>query len=107
VRRLFTDGTHHPFDLLRWERRTARITGSDGSVVFEQADVEVPEFWSQTATNIVAHKYLHGRLGTPDREGSFRQLISRVVDTMTNWVASLRALTQEKARATGRPCAST
>jgi ribonucleoside-diphosphate reductase alpha chain len=85
VRRVFTDGEHHPFDLVRWELRTARITGSDGAVVFEQTDVEVPEFWSQTATNIVAQKYFHGRLGTPERESSARQLISRVVSAVTDW----------------------
>ena len=85
VRRLFTDGVNHPFDLMRWERRTARISGADGAVVFEQTDVEVPESWSQTATNIVAQKYFHGRLGTPARENSVRQLISRVVVTITGW----------------------
>jgi len=85
VRRVFTDGVHHPFDQVSWERRTACITGSGGEVVFEQRDVEVPSFWSQTATNIVAQKYFHGRLGTPEREWSVRQLISRVVDTLTRW----------------------
>ena len=85
MRRLFTDGEHHPFDLVRWELRTARITGSDGAVVFEQTDAEVPEFWSQTATNIVAQKYFHGHLGTPERESSARQLISRVVGTIVEW----------------------
>jgi ribonucleoside-diphosphate reductase alpha chain len=85
VRRLFTDGEHHPFDLVRWELRTARITGSDGAVVFEQTDAEVPEFWSQTATNIVAQKYFHGHLGTPERESSARHLISRVVGTIVEW----------------------
>src|SRR5512137_2324333 len=82
VRRFFTDGVHHPFDLVRWERRTAKIAGSDGAVVFEQEDVEVPDFWSQTATNIVAQKYFHGRLGTPEREYSVKQLIGRVVETI-------------------------
>jgi ribonucleoside-diphosphate reductase alpha chain len=85
VARVFTDGAHHPFDLVHWELRTARITGSDGAVVFEQTDVEVPEFWSQTATNIVAQKYFHGRLGTPERESSVRQLIARVVGTVVEW----------------------
>jgi ribonucleoside-diphosphate reductase alpha chain len=85
VRRFFTDGVQHPFETVRWQRRTARITGSDGTVVFEQVDVEVPEFWSQTATNIVAQKYFHGRLGTPERENSVRQLIGRVVDTIGAW----------------------
>ncbi|MCS7182127.1 MAG: vitamin B12-dependent ribonucleotide reductase [Thermoanaerobaculum sp.] len=83
--RFFTTPNHHPFDLVRWERRTARITGADGRVVFEQEGVEVPEFWSQTATNIVAQKYFHGRLGTPEREFSVRQLIGRVVETLTAW----------------------
>ncbi len=85
VTRFFSDGVNHPFDQVRWERRVARITANDGSVVFEQADVEVPEFWSQTATNIVAQKYFHGRLGTPDRESSVRQLIARVVVTIVEW----------------------
>ncbi len=85
VERLFTDGSQHPFDAIRWELRTARISGSDGAVVFEQRDVEVPESWSQTATNIVTQKYFHGGLGTPERETSVRQLISRVVDTIVGW----------------------
>ncbi len=85
MRRVFTDGARHPFDLVRWELRTARITGNDGAVVFEQTDVEVPEFWSQTATNIVAQKYFHGRLGTEERESSVRQLIARVVGTIVEW----------------------
>ncbi|MGV8041563.1 MAG: vitamin B12-dependent ribonucleotide reductase [Thermoanaerobaculaceae bacterium] len=85
LERLFTDGVRHPYELVRWERRTARITGSDGSVVFEQADVEVPESWSQTATNIVAQKYFHGRVGTPERETSVRDLVARVVETLGRW----------------------
>ena len=85
VQRVYTNVQRHPFDEVRWERRTARITGSDGSVVFEQDDVEVPAEWSQTATNIVAQKYFHGKLGTPEREGSVRQLIGRVVSTVAEW----------------------
>ncbi len=85
VRRVFTAKAAHPFDLVRWELRTARITGSDGAVVFEQTDVEVPETWSQTATNIVAQKYFHGRLGTQERESSVRQLIGRVVGAIVAW----------------------
>ncbi len=85
VNRLFTDGARHPFELVRWHRRSARITGADGRAVFEQLDVEVPEGWSQTATNIVAQKYFHGKLGTSERETSVRQLITRVVDTIAGW----------------------
>ena len=84
-RRLLTDGARSPFDALEWELRTAAITNEKGEVFFEQRDVEVPKAWSMTATNIVAQKYFHGRPGTPQRERSVRQLISRVVDSISGW----------------------
>ena len=74
-----------PYDEIRWELRTATIGNDKGAVIFEQKDVEVPADWSQTATNIVASKYFHGRLGTPERETSVKQLVHRVVDTITEW----------------------
>ena len=79
----FTNGTNHPFDLVEWERRDAVIQG-EGSVVFEQKGVEFPKFWSQLATNVVAQKYFRGALGTPEREYSLRQLISRVTKTIAD-----------------------
>ncbi len=64
----------------------ARITNfQDGSVAFEQLDVEFPVDWSLNATNIVAQKYFRGTMGTPEREQSLRQVIDRVVDTITEW----------------------
>ena len=77
-----------PYDALEWERRTASITNAKGEVVFEQHDVEVPRNWSQTATNIVASKYFHGRSGSPERESSLKQLVHRVVDTIADWGAN-------------------
>src|SRR5215467_8577839 len=74
-----------PYDEVAWEQRTATIGNDKGAVIFEQRDVEVPADWSQTATNIVASKYFHGRVGSPDRERSVRQLVHRVVDTITEW----------------------
>ncbi|HEY1950073.1 MAG TPA: vitamin B12-dependent ribonucleotide reductase [Bryobacteraceae bacterium] len=74
-----------PYDQITWERRTATIGNDKGSVLFEQRDVEVPNSWSQTATNIVASKYFHGRMGSPERESSVGQLVHRVVDTITDW----------------------
>ncbi len=74
-----------PYDELRWELRTAFITNEKGEVIFEQRDVEVPVDWSQTATNIVASKYFHGKVGTAERERSVAQLVRRVVDTITEW----------------------
>ncbi len=84
VRRYFTVPGVHPFDTVEWERRTALIPGKDGPS-FEQRDVEFPGFWSQTATNIVAQKYFRGKLRSPERERSVRQMIGRVADTITGW----------------------
>jgi len=85
VPRYFTREGVHPYDEVQWELRTAAITGESGQVYFEQKDVEVPSTWSQLATNVVVQKYFRGVIGTPSREKSVRQLISRVVDTITGW----------------------
>jgi len=83
--RYFTDGEKSPFDAVEWEKRTALIGNEKGVTIFRQEDVEVPKTWSQTATNIVASKYFHGKMGTADRETSVRQLISRVANTIVHW----------------------
>jgi ribonucleoside-diphosphate reductase alpha chain len=83
--RYFTDGKISPFDAVEWEKRTALIGNEKGVTIFRQEDVEVPKSWSQTATNIVASKYFHGKPGSREREGSVRQLISRVVNTVVRW----------------------
>jgi ribonucleoside-diphosphate reductase alpha chain len=85
VKRYFTRPGIHPFAEIEWEKRSAVISGEKGEVVFEQHDVEIPKSWSQLATNVVVSKYFRGPLGTPQREYSVRQLISRVVDTITAW----------------------
>jgi len=83
--RYFTDGRISPFDAVEWERRVALIGNEKGKTIFRQEDVEVPKGWSQTATNIVASKYFHGKPNTPERENSVRQLIARVVDSIVTW----------------------
>ncbi len=83
--RLYTKKGVHPYDTVKWEVRDAKITDQKGLVIFEQRGVEVPSFWSQTATNIVASKYFRGKLGTPEREFSARQLVDRVAKTITGW----------------------
>jgi ribonucleoside-diphosphate reductase alpha chain len=83
--RFFTLPGIDPFDEVTWEQRSAVIGNERGEVVFEQRDVEIPSFWSQQATNIVVSKYFRGEVGTPERERSVKQLIGRVVDTITNW----------------------
>ncbi len=74
-----------PYDEIQWEIRTASIGNDKGAVIFEQRDVEAPVDWSQTATNIVASKYFHGKMGSPERETSVAQLAQRVVDAIAAW----------------------
>ncbi len=85
VERYFTKPGADPFDEVDWDLRHAVIGNEKGGIVFEQKDVEVPKFWSQTATNVVASKYFRGTLGTPERERSVRQLIGRVTRTIAGW----------------------
>jgi ribonucleoside-diphosphate reductase alpha chain len=83
--RVFTLPGVDPFDEVTWEQRSAVIGNERGEVVFEQRDVEIPSFWSQQATNIVVSKYFRGQIGTPERENSVKQMIGRVVNTITEW----------------------
>src|SRR3989475_7491659 len=79
-RRFTREGTY-PYDEIEWERRDSAIPGETGNV-FEQKGIEVPKVWSQTTTNVVASKYFRGKLGSPERESSVRQMVDRVVDTI-------------------------
>src|SRR6266852_4821728 len=81
-RRLFTRPGVSPYSEVEWELRNAQITDSQGGMIFEQKNVEVPKDWSMTATNIVASKYLHGPIGTDERETGVRQLVARVAETI-------------------------
>src|SRR4029077_6719728 len=83
--RFFTEAGVDPFDEIEWELRSAVIGSLGGEVVFEQRDVEIPKSWSQQATNIVVSKYFRGQIGTHERERSVKQLIGRVVSTITEW----------------------
>ncbi len=85
VQRRFTKEGVHPFDEITWEHRTASISNEKGEVIFQQDGVEVPNFWSMTATNVVVSKYFHGQLGSPERESSVKQLVDRVARTFTKW----------------------
>jgi ribonucleoside-diphosphate reductase alpha chain len=96
--RYFTDGTKSPFDMVEWEKRTALIGNEKGVTIFRQEDVEVPKSWSQTATNIVTSKYFHGKPGSAQREGSVRQLIGRVVNTIVRWGEECKYFTDTASR---------
>src|SRR3954468_4672310 len=95
LERFFTTAGVHPYDEIEWERRDAKI-GGEGGTVFEQKGVEVPKFWSMTATNVVASKYFRGKLTSPDREWSVKQMVDRVVDRITTWGVDGGYFTTEK-----------
>jgi ribonucleoside-diphosphate reductase alpha chain len=88
IERYWTHEGVHPFDEVSWELRTALIGNERGETIFEQRDVEVPAAWGQLAVNIVVSKYFRGHPGAPDRETSVRQVIERVVNTITGFAAS-------------------
>jgi ribonucleoside-diphosphate reductase alpha chain len=94
--RFFTDAGVDPFDEIEWELRSAVIGNERGELVFEQRDVEIPKSWSQQATNIVVSKYFRGQIGTPGRERSVKQLIGRVVDTITAWARTQKYFAAEE-----------
>src|SRR5665213_3588752 len=83
--RHFTKPGISPFDEITWEFRDAIIQDFKGKIIFEQKNVEVPSDWSMTATNIVASKYLHGLIGTDERESGVRALITRVAESIRDW----------------------
>src|ERR1700727_801674 len=85
VRRFFPKPGVSPYSEVEWDLRLAQVSGAKGEVIFEQKGVEVPKDWSMTATNIVASKYLHGKLGTPERETGVRQLVARVAEAIRDW----------------------
>ncbi|HVT04940.1 MAG TPA: vitamin B12-dependent ribonucleotide reductase [Thermoanaerobaculia bacterium] len=85
IERFFTRAGVDVYDTCEWDLRSAVISNERGEIVFEQRDVEMPKFWSQMATNVVVSKYFRGEVGSPERETSVRQLIGRIVRTMTQW----------------------
>ncbi len=85
IPRYFSRAGVSPYNEIEWELRNASITNENGKVVFEQTNVEIPKAWSLMATQVVVSKYFRGPLGTPQREDSVRQMIGRVVDTITGW----------------------
>jgi len=95
IERRFSTAGVHPFDQIEWEIRDA-VIGNPESPAFEQRGVEFPKSWSQNATNIVAQKYFRGKLGSPERESSVKQMIGRVAGTIANWGRELGYFASEE-----------
>ncbi|MBI3558288.1 MAG: vitamin B12-dependent ribonucleotide reductase, partial [Deltaproteobacteria bacterium] len=83
IDRFFTQASVHPFNEIKWDKRKTVISNPDGSVVFQMDNAEVPEFWSQLATDIAVSKYFR-KAGVPvtGREVSVKQLVKRVAHTI-------------------------
>lgn len=88
--RYFTEDGVSPFDQFEYECRTSVIRNPKGDIVFEAKKVEVPVFWSQVATDVLAQKYLR-RTGVPQADGtdggeySAKQVIHRLAKCWTEW----------------------
>jgi ribonucleoside-diphosphate reductase alpha chain len=95
IERRFSTAGVHPFDQIEWEIRDA-VIGNPESPAFEQRGVEFPKSWSQNATNIVAQKYFRGKLGSPERESSVKQMIGRVAGTISDWGRELGYFASEE-----------
>ena len=84
VERLFTQPKTKAYDKLKWVKQDSIIVNPfTDTPVFEQKNVEFPDNWSLNAINIVAQKYFCGTPGSKTREGSLKDLINRVADTIT------------------------
>jgi len=95
IERKYSTAGVHPFDQIEWEIRDA-VIGNPESPAFEQRGVEFPKSWSQNATNIVAQKYFRGKMGSPERESSVKQMIGRVAGTISNWGRELGYFASEE-----------
>jgi ribonucleoside-diphosphate reductase alpha chain len=85
VPRRFTTPGVHPFDEITFVKKSSKITEPDGTIVFELPEIEVPDTWSQLATDILASKYCR-RAGVPGtgKEVSSKQVVTRLARTIRN-----------------------
>lgn len=82
--RLFTPPKSSAYDRLLWSKQDSIVVdGTTGEVVFEQRGVEFPQGWSINSVNLVAQNCFIDASGTGQRENSLKELVDRVVDTIT------------------------
>jgi len=88
--RQFTSDTVNVFDMFDYDYRTSVIRNPSGEVVFEMTNVEVPQQWSQIATDILAQKYFR-KAGVPQADGSLgretsaKQVAHRMANCWRVW----------------------
>jgi len=66
INRRYTKEGQSAYADIRFRLTTSEIRNPDGSVVFRLDNVEVPEFWSQVASDVLAQKYFR-KAGVPAR----------------------------------------
>src|SRR3989338_2985579 len=85
LKRVFTKEGAHPYDQVAWKNMKVTIRGSGMNSTVEERELEFPDFWSDNACSIAGCKYFRGRIGSPERESSARQMIDRVVQVLAEW----------------------
>lgn len=66
IERRYTKPGQSPYSSLAFRLATSEIRNPDGSVVFKLENIEVPETWSQVASDVLAQKYFR-KAGVPSR----------------------------------------
>ena len=66
IERRYTKTGQSPYSSLAFRLATSEIRNPDGSVVFKLENIEVPETWSQVASDVLAQKYFR-KAGVPAR----------------------------------------
>ena len=100
--RRFTHAETSPFDQFDYTKRSSILRNTDGSVVFQMDNIEVPSQWSQVATDILAQKYFR-KAGVPQvhkdgstvldeqdkqvlgPETSLKQVVNRLAGSWKHW----------------------
>lgn len=98
----FTKDYKNVFDMFEFTKKSSTLKNTDGSIVFQMDNIEVPVQWSQVATDILAQKYFR-KTGVPQRnksgkiindkdgnpklgaENSLKQVVHRLAGTWTHW----------------------
>ena len=66
IERRFTTAGRDPYEAIAFRRTSSEIKNPDGSLVFQLSELEVPESWSQVASDVLAQKYFR-KAGVPAR----------------------------------------
>ena len=72
IKRKFTKAGQDAYAGIKFIKTTSEIRNPDGTIVFKLDDVEVPESWSQVASDVIAQKYFR-KAGVPSELKSVKE----------------------------------